>query len=124
MGSQKELILLNVQADRKKYIWYLDSAAGRTMTGDKGLLEEYRVQEGPSITFGNDGSGQTEGYGVLNNGQVRFTKVAYVNGLKYNLISVSQLCDDGFRVLFDVSQGTIFNRDWKVVLVAPRKGNI
>ena len=113
-----------MQGDRKKNTWYLDSAAGRTMTGYQTLLEEYRVQEGPSITFGNDENGQTEGYGVVSNGQVTFTRVAYVNGLKYNLISVSQLCDDGFKVLFDIQQGTVFNRDWKVVLIAPRKGNI
>ena len=118
------MILVGVQGDRKKYIWYLDSAAGRTMTGCKSLLEEFRVEDGPSITFGNDGNGKTEGYGILNNGQVKFTHVAYVNGLKYNLISVSQLCDDGFRVLFDVAQGTIFNKDWQVVMIAPRRGNV
>ena len=115
---------MDVQGDRKKYIWYLDSAAGRTMTGCKTLLEEYVVSDGPSITFGNDGSGKTEGYGVLNNGQVKFRRVAYVNGLKYNLISVSQLCDDGYQVLFNISQGIVFNKDWKVVLIAPRKGNV
>jgi len=94
------------------------------MTGCKSLLDEYRVQSGPKITFGDDASGDTEGYGVLNNGQVKFAHVAYVNGLKYNLISVSQLCDVGYRVLFDVSRGIIFNQEWKVVLIAPRKGNV
>ena len=94
------------------------------MTGCKSLLDEYRVQSGPKITFGDDASGDTEGYGVLNNGQVKFAHVAYVNGLKYNLISVSQLCDVGYRVLFDVSRGIIFNQERKVVLIAPRKGNV
>src|SRR3990170_6893047 len=94
------------------------------MTGCKSLLDEYRVQSGPKITFGDDASGDTEGYGVLNNGQVKFAHVAYVNGLKYNLISVSQLCDVGYRVLFDVSCSIIFNQEWKVVLIAPRKGNV
>ena len=94
------------------------------MTGCKTLLEEFEVSDGPSITFGNDGSGKTKGYGVLNNGQVKFRWVAYVNGLKYNLISVSQLCDDGYQVLFNISQGIVFNKDWKVVLIAPRKGNV
>ena len=112
-----------MQGDLKRYIWYLDSGCSRHMTGCKALLEEYQVQAGPKITFGDDASGVTEGYGVLNNGQVKFAHVAYVNGLKYNLISVSQLCDAGNRVLFDVNQGTILDRNWKVVLVAPRKGN-
>ena len=118
------MICVGVQGDRKKNIWYLDSAAGRTMTGCKPLLEEFTVQDGPAVTFGNDQNGKTEGYGVLNNGQVEFKRVAFVNGLKYNLISVSQLCDDGYRVLFDIAQGTIFNKDWKVVMIAPRKGNV
>ena len=112
---------MGVQGDRKKNIWYLDSAARRTTTGCKPLLEEFTVQDGPAVTFGNDGSGKTEGYGVIDNGQVQFTKVAFVNGLKYNLISVNQLCDDGYKVLFDIAQGTIFNKDWKVVMIAPRK---
>lgn len=80
---------MDVQGDRQKYIWYLDSAAGRTMTGCKTLLEEFVASDEPSITFGNDGSGKIEEYGVLNNGQVKFRRVAYVNGLKYNLISMS-----------------------------------
>ena len=90
MGSQKYLItLVVVQGDRKKYIWYLDSGCSRHMTGCKTLLEEYQVKAGPSITFGDDALGTTEGYGVLSDGQIKFTHVAYVNGLKYNLISVS-----------------------------------
>jgi hypothetical protein len=115
---------VDVQGDRKKFIWYLDSAAGRTMTGCKTLLEEFIISDGPSITFGNDGCGKTEGYGILNNGQVKFRRVAFVNGLKYNLISVSQLCDDGYQVLFNIAQGIVFNKDWKVVLIAPRRGNV
>nr|XP_043613487.1 uncharacterized protein LOC122585419 [Erigeron canadensis] len=110
--------------DRKKNTWYLDSTAGQTTTGCKSVLEEFTVQDGPAVTFGNDGSGKTGGYGIINNGQIEFTKVAFVNGLKDNLISVSQLYDDGYKVLFDIAQGTIFNKDWKVVMVAPRKGNV
>ena len=68
-------------------------------------------------------SGQTEGYGVITNGRVTFGHVAYVNGLKHNLISCSQLCDSGFKVLFDIAQGVILNQDWEVMMVAPRVGN-
>ena len=70
------MILVGVQGDLKRYIWYLDSGCSRHMTGCKSLLEEYHVQSGPSITFGDDASGQTEGYGVLNNGQIKFAHVA------------------------------------------------
>ncbi|GJR10118.1 retrovirus-related pol polyprotein from transposon TNT 1-94 [Tanacetum coccineum] len=45
-------------------------------------------------------------------------KVAYVNGLKHNLINISQLCDANFKVLFTKTQGTIFNQNDEVVLIA------
>ncbi|GJT67574.1 retrovirus-related pol polyprotein from transposon TNT 1-94 [Tanacetum coccineum] len=51
-------------------------------------------------------------------------KVAYVNCLKHNLISISQLCDANFLVLFTKSQGTIFNQNGEVVLIAPRRRDV
>ncbi|GKA89057.1 retrovirus-related pol polyprotein from transposon TNT 1-94 [Tanacetum coccineum] len=49
-----------------------------------------------------------------------FTKVECVDGLKYNLISISQLCDAKYIVQFDEKRGTIFNSNKKVVMIAPR----
>ena len=63
------------------------------MTGSKTLLDNYVEAAGPTVVFGDNSTGQTEGYGHLSNGLIKFTKVAYVNGLKHNLISISQLCD-------------------------------
>ncbi|GJY53054.1 retrovirus-related pol polyprotein from transposon TNT 1-94 [Tanacetum coccineum] len=50
--------------------------------------------------------------------------VAYVNGLKHNLISISQLCDANFKVLFIKTQGTIFNQNGEVVLIAHRRRDV
>ncbi|GJY91453.1 retrovirus-related pol polyprotein from transposon TNT 1-94 [Tanacetum coccineum] len=47
-------------------------------------------------------------------------RAAYVNGMKHNLINISQLCDANFEVLFTKTQGTIFNQNNEVVLIAPR----
>nr|GEX14309.1 hypothetical protein [Tanacetum cinerariifolium] len=49
-----------------------------------------------------------------------FTKVAFVNGLKYNLISISQLYDAKYIVHFDEKRGTMFNSKKKAVMIAPR----
>nr|GEV03449.1 retrovirus-related Pol polyprotein from transposon TNT 1-94 [Tanacetum cinerariifolium] len=65
--------------------------------------------------------GDTEGYGSVNCNGITFTRVAYVYGLKHNLISISQLCDANFKVLFTKTQGTIFNQNDEVVLIAPRR---
>ncbi|GJV46664.1 retrovirus-related pol polyprotein from transposon TNT 1-94 [Tanacetum coccineum] len=49
-----------------------------------------------------------------------FTKVAFVNGLKYNLVSISQLCDAKYIVQLDEKRGTIFNSNKNIVMIAPR----
>ncbi|GJT76895.1 retrovirus-related pol polyprotein from transposon TNT 1-94 [Tanacetum coccineum] len=46
--------------------------------------------------------------------------VAFVNGLKYNLVSISQLCDAKYIVQFDEKRGTIFNSNKEIVMIAPR----
>ena len=51
-----------------------------------------------SVTFGNNRKGQIKGYGVIVRGDLDTNQVAYVNGLKHNLISVSQLYDNGLDV--------------------------
>nr|GEU62684.1 hypothetical protein [Tanacetum cinerariifolium] len=55
------------------------------------LIEE---ESGPKVIFGDDSLGDTEGYGSVNCNGITFTKVAYVNGLKHNLIRISQLEKD------------------------------
>ncbi|GJR09323.1 retrovirus-related pol polyprotein from transposon TNT 1-94 [Tanacetum coccineum] len=51
-------------------------------------------------------------------------RVAYVNGLKHNLINISQLCDANYKVLFTETQGTIFNQNDEVGLIAPRTRDV
>nr|GEW17208.1 retrovirus-related Pol polyprotein from transposon TNT 1-94 [Tanacetum cinerariifolium] len=48
------------------------------------------------------------------------TLKAFVNGLKYKLISISQLCDAKYIVQFNEKRGTIFNSNKEVVMIAPR----
>ena len=104
--------------------WHLDSACSRSMTGEKSLMTELVPCAGPSVAFGNDTEGHTEGYGVVTNGEITFKRVAYVNGLKHNLISVSQLCDEDFEVHFDKLQGIVTNINKEIVLIAPRSRDV
>ncbi|GJY82160.1 hypothetical protein Tco_0494911 [Tanacetum coccineum] len=105
----------------KRSVWYLDSGCSRHMTGVKQYPHRYSKEPGPKVVFGDDPSGGTKGYGSVNCSGITFTRVAYVNGLKHNLISISQLCDANFKVLFTKTQGTIFNQKDEVVLIAPRR---
>ncbi|GJS92658.1 retrovirus-related pol polyprotein from transposon TNT 1-94 [Tanacetum coccineum] len=116
--------LLFVQRHIREPIWYLDSGCSRSMTGVKSYLHKYVEQPGPKVVFGDNSSCITEGYGSINCGGIVFTKVAFVNGLKYNLISISQLCDAKYIVQFDDKQGTIFNANKEIILIAPRRNDV
>ncbi|GKD52547.1 hypothetical protein Tco_1281523 [Tanacetum coccineum] len=86
--------------------------------------KKYSKESGPKVVFGDDSLGDTEGYGSVNYNRITFTRVAYVNGLKHNFISISQLCDANYKVLFTNTQGTIYNQNDEVVLIAPRRREV
>ncbi|GJU10251.1 retrovirus-related pol polyprotein from transposon TNT 1-94 [Tanacetum coccineum] len=122
--SSTSWILSVLRRHTRDPIWYLDSGCSRSMTGVKSYLHKYVKQPGPKVVFGDNSSCITEGYGSINYGGVVFIKVAFVNGLKYNLISISQLCDAKYIVHFNENQGTIFNDNKEIVMIAPRRNDV
>ncbi|GJY12130.1 hypothetical protein Tco_0381439 [Tanacetum coccineum] len=100
-GFTKEtnMFQMSVHDYLKRLVWYLDSGCSRHITGVKQYLHRYSKESGPKVVFRDNSSGDTEGYGSVNYNRITFTRVAYVNGLKHNLISISQLCDANFKVL-------------------------
>ncbi|GJV26208.1 retrovirus-related pol polyprotein from transposon TNT 1-94 [Tanacetum coccineum] len=108
----------------RKPIWYLDSGCSISMTGVKSYLHKYEEQPSLKVVFGNNSSCITEGYGSRNCVGIVFSKVAFINGLKYNLIGISQLCDAKYIVQFDDKQRTIFNANKEIVLISPRRNNV
>ncbi|GJR71028.1 retrovirus-related pol polyprotein from transposon TNT 1-94 [Tanacetum coccineum] len=96
------------------------SECSRHMTGVKRYLHKYVEQAGLKVMFGDDSTCITEGYGSIKCNGIVFTKVAFVNGLKYNLVSISQLYDAKYIVQFDEKRGTIFNSNKETVMIARR----
>ncbi|GKC20994.1 retrovirus-related pol polyprotein from transposon TNT 1-94, partial [Tanacetum coccineum] len=101
-----------------------DSRCSRHMTGVKQYLHRYLKEPGPKVFFGDDSLGDTKRYGSVNCNGITFTRVVYVNGLKHNLISISQLCDANFKILFTKTQVTIVNQNNEVVLIALRRRDV
>ena len=64
------------------------------------MLTNYHDEKGPSVTFDGNGKGHTRGFGTLTNRVTTFGRGAYVEGLKHNLLSISQLCDKDHNVIF------------------------
>nr|GEV96666.1 retrovirus-related Pol polyprotein from transposon TNT 1-94 [Tanacetum cinerariifolium] len=96
------------------------SGCSRHMTGFKSYMHKYMEQPGPKVVFGYDSTCTTEGYSSIKCNGIVFTKVAFLNSLKYNLTSISQLCDAKYIVLSDEKRGTIFNSNKEIVMIVPR----
>ncbi|GJX99888.1 retrovirus-related pol polyprotein from transposon TNT 1-94 [Tanacetum coccineum] len=102
----------------------IKSGCSRHMTGVKSYLHKYVKQPGPKVVFGDDSTCITEGYGSIKCSGIVFTKVAFVNGLKYNLVSISKLCDAKYIVQFDEKRGSIFNSNKEIVMISLRVSDV
>jgi hypothetical protein len=93
------VLIFEFQVGDLKNIWLIDSGCSRHMTGDKGWFSSLvPVVTRRYITFGDNGRGR-----VLSEGEIKVSdkitlkRVALVQSLGYNLLSVSQLLDEGFE---------------------------
>jgi hypothetical protein len=93
---------LVLSAQRQKNPWYIDRGCSKHMNGDKSKFLTLSERKSGNITFGNDAPGKIKGKGMvsLSNGKVKDQDVSFVEGLKHNLLSVSQFCDQGCEVIF------------------------
>ncbi|XP_063948168.1 uncharacterized protein LOC135152246 [Daucus carota subsp. sativus] len=108
-----------------RVVWVLDSGASRHMTGINSLLTEVRKATGPSVTFADNSKGRTIGYGNYKVGKIIIEEIAIVEGLKHNLLSISQFCDKGYSVHFEKETCKIKHiKNERPSLFGIRKGNI
>ena len=70
------------------------------MTDNSRLLINVSKYNGPEISFGDNSKGKTVGKGKIINGNITINDVLVVENLCYNLISISQMCDNGHVVEF------------------------
>ena len=77
------------------------------------------------MTFGDDKKGKVLGTGIIKvNDCFTLNDVALVDRLKYNLLSVSQLCDADLSVLFYKSDSHVLDSFGKRVCGISRIGNV
>ena len=82
-------------------LWYLDSGCSRHMTGDKSLFKSLKEKVGDYVTFGDGSHDQVLGKGTVEIlGLPMLKDVLYIKGLKANLLSITQICDEDFIVQF------------------------
>ena len=107
-------------------MWYLDSGCSRYMTGDKKKFKNFKRKEQGFVTYGDNNKGKILGTGAVGErNTLEIKDLLLVEGLKHNLLSISQLCDKGFKVIFESDYCTIHKKDSKeVALKGMRHNNI
>ncbi|GJT64266.1 ribonuclease H-like domain-containing protein [Tanacetum coccineum] len=109
----------------------VDSGCSSHMTGNKAYLSDYEDYNGGFMAFGSDPKGgKITGKGKIRTANLDFDDVYFVDELKFNLFSVSQMCDKKNSVLFTETECLILSPSFKlldesqVVLRAPRKDDV
>ncbi|GJX66805.1 putative ribonuclease H-like domain-containing protein [Tanacetum coccineum] len=109
----------------------INSGCSRHMTRNKSYLSDYEEINGGFVAFGGDPKGgRITGKGKISTGKLDFEDVYFVKELKFNLFSVSQMCDKKNSVLFTDTECVVLSPDFKlldenhVLLRVPRKDNM
>ncbi|WZY89591.1 hypothetical protein YC2023_046326 [Brassica napus] len=112
------------EASQTQLPWYFDSGCSKHMTGNEDYLEKLELIRGGKVTFGDGGQGKIHAIGITSRPDVpKLSNVYFVEGLKANLISVSQLCDEGLEVIFNSKECRAVDARNNVVLRGIRSGN-
>nr|GEU61808.1 retrovirus-related Pol polyprotein from transposon TNT 1-94 [Tanacetum cinerariifolium] len=109
----------------------IDSGCSRHMKGNMSYLFDFEELNGGYVTFGgNPKGGKISGKGKIRTGKLDFDDVYFVKELKFNLSSVSQMCDKKNSVLFTDTEFLVMSPDFKlpdesqVLLRVPRENNM
>ena len=86
-------------------MWYLDSGCSRHMCGNKAFFDTVTKCDRGLVTFKI-----SQGLFKISQGLPNLTIVLLVEGLKANLISISQLCDAQYQVQFSKIEYSIFDK--------------
>ncbi|GJY13748.1 putative ribonuclease H-like domain-containing protein [Tanacetum coccineum] len=138
-AHKNSIINTNVNTDRLKYTTARDRAVVSENKGKGANVVKASAcwvwkaknsnYDGGFVSFG-DGKGRISSKGKIKTGSLDFDDVFFYKELKYNLFSVSQICDKKNNVLFTNTECLVLSSNFKlldesqVLLRVPRKDNI
>ena len=92
---------------------YSDDGCSRHMTSNKSYLSNFIPFEGQYVSFGGGIGGKISGK-ELSKLETWILKMYYVIELKYNLFSVSLMCEKKNKVLFTDNECFVLSKDYKL----------
>jgi len=107
-------------------MWYLDSGCSKHMIGEASKLINLKWKPAGFVTYGDNNRGRILGAGDIGReNKVIIKDLLLVQGLKHNLLSISQLCGRGYKITFEPEQCIIADSEsTETVLVGKRVSNV
>ena len=96
------------------------------MTKDESLFQELNKNKSGNISFGDNSIGVIRGIGTIgNNSHTQIKNVLLVENLTYNLLSINQLCDKGYKVCFVANACHVINSNTnQIIYIEKRHENV
>ena len=87
---------------------------------------DLKPKTGGDVTFGDNSKGQIKGIGYTRNKSSTYIEnVLLVKSLKHNLLSISQLCDIGHKVIFECMSCQVIDvKTNKLIFNGHHQGNV
>nr|GFB54725.1 ribonuclease H-like domain-containing protein [Tanacetum cinerariifolium] len=93
----------------------INSGCLRHMTRNMSYLSDFEELNGGYVAFGgNPKGGKISGKGKIRTGKLDVNDVYFIKELKFNLFSVSQMCDKKNSVLFTDTEYLVLSPDFKL----------
>lgn len=94
------------------------------MTENPNNFFKLKSKDGDFVTFGENDKGKIISARIIGNTHSTIIKnVLLVNGLKHNLLSITQLCDKGYIVIFKSSK-CVVKHESSIIFVGQKHENI
>ena len=109
-----------------KQKWYLDSGCSRDMISDESQFIILEAKNGGMVTFRDNGKRKIIGIGNIGiTPSTCIENVLLVDSLKHNLLSICQLCDKDYKVVFESSMCIVTSPiDISIRFIGHRHGNV
>lgn len=95
------------------------------MTSDKGKFAKLVFENEGFVTYGDKNKRRIPGTRTISNGSsFNIKNFLLVEELKHNLINISQFCDKGYKVVFELIHCLNFYAFCSIVIIGERVNNI
>ncbi|XP_050916179.1 uncharacterized protein LOC127131293 [Lathyrus oleraceus] len=117
---------ISLAAKLRHQPWYLDFGCSRHMTGRRHMFQILELKPEGIVVFISDQKGKIIGSRIVDNNSLPFiTNFILVEGLMHNILSISQLCDNGYDTIFNQkSCKAVSEKDGLVLFNGKSKNNI